>query len=234
MYLRFLQLHVREEALPDFLKFYTETVFPVLQRTDGCLFASMLRQTHEPTNVISLTVWENPEAAEVYSKSDDFRRLFETSQQYYSEAGDPENPLAEVYSAGDEKREALYRAGRDAAPNTYLRIVEMRFKPGRLQDFKDFYASHITPALLETKGCRSVLMVESAERSDEALSITVWDREEDAVRYEMSGLFDDLAAPVRDTFAGLHSWQLASPGALGAARDELEVHGYDIIAGGRL
>jgi len=234
MLLRFLQLHVREEALPDFLKFYTETVFPVLQRADGCLFACMMRPTHEPTEVVSLTVWENQETADAYNGSEDFRHLFEMSQPFYTQTDDPENPPAQFYAADDDKREALYRAGRDAAPRTYLRIVEMHFKPGRLQDFKDFYESRIIPTLAETKGCRSIFMVESVNRSDEALSITAWDREEDAVRYEMSGSFDDLAAPMRDTFAGLHSWQMSSPGALGTARDELEVHGYDIIAGGKL
>jgi heme-degrading monooxygenase HmoA len=234
MYLRFLQLHVREEALPDFLNFYTETVFPVLQRTEGCLFACMLRQANEPTEVISVTVWENRDAAETYNKSDDFHRLLGTSQQYYAQVEDPESPPAEVYTAADESRDALYQAGRDAAPNTYLRIVEIHFKPGRMQEFKDHFDARIIPALQQTKGCRSIFLVERAERSDEVLSITVWDREEDAVRYEMSGLFDDLAAPVRDTFAGLHGWQMASPGPLGTARDELEVHGYDVIAGGRL
>lgn len=234
MLLRFLQLDVREESLPDFLKFYTEDVFPVLQRTDGCLFACMLRQALDPTEVISLTVWESRETAEAYHKSEDFQRLFEISQSYYSRAADPKSPPAEFYIGDDSKRDALYMAGRDAGPHPYLRIVDMRFKPGRMQEFKDFYESRIIPTLNQTKGCRSIFLVESAEQNDEALSITVWDREEDAVRYEISGSFDDLAAPMRDTFAGLRSWQMSAPSALGAARDELEVHGYDVIAGGRM
>jgi hypothetical protein len=65
----------------------------------------------------------------------------------------------------------------------------------------------------------------------------VWDSEEDAIRYELSGAFDDLTAKVSEFFSGLYQWKLS----LGPSQDrstvtgkDLDVRGFQVVTGRRM
>jgi hypothetical protein len=65
----------------------------------------------------------------------------------------------------------------------------------------------------------------------------VWDSEEKAVRYEMSGAFDKLVDRISEFFSGLYQWKLS----LAPAREDdhisgndLDVSGFHVVTGRRL
>jgi hypothetical protein len=65
------------------------------------------------------------------------------------------------------------------------------------------------------------------------LSVTVWAREEDAVRYGLSGEFDRLTTRLKDTFSDLYQWKLALSGEEipSTADQKLDVEGYHLVVG---
>ncbi|MCK5222350.1 MAG: antibiotic biosynthesis monooxygenase, partial [Candidatus Aminicenantes bacterium] len=66
MYMQFLQLNVKPEALELSRNYYFETVLPRLHVVKGCLFAHLIQNQLERTELISMTLWEKREDAEEY------------------------------------------------------------------------------------------------------------------------------------------------------------------------
>jgi len=124
----------------------------------------------------------------------------------------------------------------DVSRHLYLRIVAIRIDPARFQELRKRYDQELVPALLETPGCRAAFLVEGIKARTRALSVTVWDSEEDAVRYELSGRFDELVGKISEFFSGLYQWKLSlsSSGLDRVSGNELEVSGYNIVTGRRL
>jgi heme-degrading monooxygenase HmoA len=250
MFMRFVRFKVKEGKHWDFAHFYEDRVIPAMQETDGCLFASLLQPSGEEDESVSMTMWRSRELAEEYEKSGLYDQLLDESDEFLAEAsewrvrlaGDPggtvpplQDPEIEAYPV----EVAGFSNGADtfSSRGIYLRIVAARVEAGKFADLKERFNDEIKPELLKTKGCRAVFLVEGIEARSRALSVTVWDSEEDAVRYEMSGSFDELTAKVSEFFSGLYQWKLSlaseGEGETVSGKD-LDVRGYQLVTGRRL
>ena len=107
-----------------------------------------------------------------------------------------------------------------------------RVQPEKWDDLIDLYESAVFPKVRSMQGCRAVFLVESMHDPDQALSVSIWNREEDAIRYEMSGTFDDLTRRLKDTLEGATKSQVTL-GPTGASTGP-PVKGYKQIVGERL
>lgn len=249
MFMRFVHLKVTEETLWEVRSFYEEKVIPTLQATDGCLFASLLQPTVEMDECVSMTLWANQELAEAYESSGSYDRLLDQSEERIAGTtewranltGDREGGPAPLYDPVVEgfpmevSSDALV-LGDDVSPHLYLRIVAVKVDPVRFEDLRQRYNHEIVPALLETPGCRAAFLVEGIKTRTRALSVTIWDSEEDAVRYQISGKFDKLVAKISEFFSGLYQWKLSlsSSGSERVSGSELDVSGYNIVTGRRV
>jgi len=250
MHLRFVHLKVKEGRFHDLRRFYDERVIPAMQATKGCLFASLLQPTDNDDEFVSMTLWSSQGRAEAYERSGLYDQLLDDSDDFLAEAsewrvhlaGDPkgevprlQDPEVEEYPV--EIAVEGQRVDETVSPHLYVRIVAVRVQAGRFDELRERYDKVVVPALLETPGCLAVFLVEGIKASSRALSVTVWDNEEKADRYEMSGAFDKLVAELSEFFSGLYQWKLS----LGSLREEdevsgrdLDVSGYRVITGRRL
>ncbi len=193
---------------------------------------------------------EDAELAEAYEKSGLYDQILDESDEYLAEAsewhvrlaGDPggtvpplQDPEIEAYPV--EVAAFSDRADQFSSRGIYLRIVAARVEQGKFDELKETYDRQIKPDLMATKGCRAVFLVEGVGASSRALSVTVWDSEEDAIRYELSGAFDENVAKVSEYFSGLYQWKLSL--ATDSRREsvsgkDLDVSGYQQVIGRRL
>ncbi len=218
MYLRFVRLHLREGAEPAFRKFYTERVQPALAEMEGCLFAGLLAPWNSEEHR-SLTLWSSPANAQAYEESGLYHQLLRECEPYLSNRTVWRVRLGDATQSGETVREippegyevagggaeqSLERAGR----SLYVRIVSVQVASERRSEFEALYRGTILPAVAAFAGCRGAFLAASARDPNEMLSITVWDREENATRYEMSGEFERLTERARATFSPLRQWQL--------------------------
>ena len=250
MYLRFVHIRVKRERMAEYRRFYDRRIITALQDTEGCLFASLLETTSQDDECVSLTLWSSPEAAEAYESSGLYDELLDESDEYLAEAsewraqltGDPgghvqrlQEPEVEAFPVEIAALEDPV-AG-DSPPQLFLRIVAVRVDPGRFEELRERYNTEVVPELLATPGCRAVFLVESLRAHARALSVTVWDSEDHALRYEMSGAFDKLTARLAPYFSGLYQWKLslapAREGDTVSGRD-LDVSGFRLVTGRRL
>ena len=250
MYMRIVNLKVKEGRMRDFARFYEDRVIPALQETGGCLYASLLRPSDDDWECISMTWWRSKEAAEEYDKGGRYDELLDESDPYLAEASEgrvqssaksPEaistlqDPEVEAYpievAAVGEVVDAV------GPHRFFVRIVSARVETGRFEELKKRYDEEVKPALMATKGCRAVFLVQNVNRRSRVLSVTLWDSEEDAIRYEISGAFDKLTARVSEFFSGLYQWKLSlSPtdDSDTVTGKHLDVRGFQVVMGRNL
>jgi heme-degrading monooxygenase HmoA len=247
MFMRFVNLKVKEGRLRDFARFYEDRVIPALQESGGCLYASLLQPSDDDQECVSLTFWRSNEAAEAYETSGVFDELLDDSDVFLAEVSKGrvqsaseqsgafpvlQDPPVEAYpvqvAAVGEVVDAV------GPQQFFVRIVSARIEAGRFEELKARYDEEIKPALMATKGCRAVFLVENVKRQSRALSVTLWDSEADAIRHELSGAFDEMVAKVSEFFSGLYQWRLS----LGSEQDrstvtgkDLSVRGFQVVTG---
>ncbi len=252
MYFRLVRLKVRPESLWAFRDYYESRILPGLASAGGCLYAALLRPVRPAEEAEaaceSLTLWESEERADAYVDSGRYDELLDGADPFLAgttiwsadltrlEVGDRpplHDPKVETGSV-----EALREAddGR-RLPALFLRIVEHRVEPGSMAALERAWGEEVAPGLLATPGCLAAYLVEGLRGSAQALSLTFWSDEESAVRYELSGRFDELAGKLAPYLSGLYRWRLAL-GPDGAARDlrgrDLAVSSFHVVVGRRL
>jgi heme-degrading monooxygenase HmoA len=118
--------------------------------------------------------------------------------------------------------------------NMYLRIVSVKLKPGKLEEYKRVYESEIIPALRATKGCRHAYLTTPKTGDNEAISVTLWDSKVDADAYEQSGLFRQLLEKTKHLYSELFQWKMHLDNlhrGQAATSEDLQVHGYTVVTG---
>jgi len=251
MHMRFVRMKIKEDKSWTAQQFYRERVLPQLEATEGCLFAGFLQGTIHAGDCMSMTVWDHAASAAEYEKSGLFDRLLDESDEMLQEAQEwsadvPGSEGAVVFSgmepevqagtiAGAADEEVLDQAG---SGRVFVRLVSVRLRPGAFEEFARRYEDEIRPALVDVPGCLDAFAVEGADDSNNVLSVTFWAREDDAVRYGLSGEYERLTQRLSDTFSDLYHWNpMLSDGAnsgTGIGRRSPDVDGYHLVVGGRL
>ena len=252
MHMRFVRLKIKEEKIWDAQKFYEDRVFPQLEQTDGCLFASLLQGTIHGDDYISMTVWTSAEAAGKYEHGGVFDRLLDESDELLQEAEEWVTDLAGRGGCGGLHRDrtrgrnlGLGRRCRRAGPGqgsvegrVFVRMVAARLRRGAFDEFERRFDDEVRPALAKTPGCLGAFLVAGAGDQTRILSVTMWAREEDAVRYGLSGEFERLTVRLKDTFSDLYQWNIALSGdpasAASTSSRGLDVEGYQLVVGRKL
>jgi len=61
LFLRMLKLKLHPEFVGLMREFYTGRVLPALRDVPGCRFGGLLQSRIQPTEVVSMTIWDSPE-----------------------------------------------------------------------------------------------------------------------------------------------------------------------------
>jgi quinol monooxygenase YgiN len=248
MYMRLVQMQVKKDSIDKLSKRYTEEVIPRLGRTDGCRFAGLVQSAGSLDECMSLTLWESASAAEAYVESGTYAELLDSLSPYLAETSEwkvkltedqrieyvpvAEEPAVKAYNVTLAQGDPGMAAANPAA--LYVRVLSVRLKPDGMEEFRKIYEREILPALYETSGCRYAYLTEDAAKPDEALSLTVWNRKEDADEYERSGRFGLLVKKISHLLAGLYQWKMSlgkETGRSAVTSEDMTKEGYQIIIG---
>ena len=156
----------------------------------------------------------------------------ELTYEYEEEA---KGPLVEAFRVKSGDRKSL--PDKEQTPRLYVRLVAAKIKQGKTKELEERYQEEILPALQSVEGFRGGFLVEGFQNPGNCVSITIWDREEDAIRYELSGLFEELAGKVSDLLSSTHQWRMSltsTARADKAVSDDLTVTGYHVVAGNKM
>jgi heme-degrading monooxygenase HmoA len=250
MYLRLVRLRLKDGSLWPFRRYWEENILPALAGADGCLYAALLQATSGAAEVAcdSLTLWESAAHADAYVESGLYDELLDGADPFLAAATEwradlPPLRPGERPPLPDPEVETYPVALARQAPGSaetgavFLRIVDVRVDPSRFEDAKAAFEASVVPELLATPGCRAAFVLEGLRGRSQALSVTFWDDEASAVRYEASGRFDDFVARMSPYFSGLYQWRLSlapAGGGRGVTGTDLDVTRYRVLSGRRI
>jgi quinol monooxygenase YgiN len=246
--MRLLQLQLEPDHINQFKDFYENTVFPQLQEMPGCLFAGLIKSKPEENEFISLTFWKEQAQVENYEKSGIFEKLFEQAKPFMSESAEWKMQLSkdmklEYVQTSEEPKIKKYTVAvqnQDTEKiiiqpsEMFVRIVSLKVQEDKLEEFKQLYQKVIIPTLKTVEGCRYAFLTESVSELNEFISVTIWNKKEDAGKYEASGKFNELVDKIKHTLSQFYLWKMALEkdySAKVATTDDLKVDRYDIISG---
>ncbi|MEN8152871.1 MAG: antibiotic biosynthesis monooxygenase [Acidobacteriota bacterium] len=250
MYMRFLQLNVRPEALELSRNYYRETVLPRLHAVKGCLFAHLIQDQVKKTELISMTLWEKKEDAEEYQNSPVFKQLMAEFSPYLDESNEWKIQLSDKmeleYKPVSEEpviqsfpvfvQENLKLSVTSKSSPMYVRILSHKLQKGKLKEFEKLYKTEVIPALQKTEGCLYAYLMENLKDGEEVISVTIWENGQAAEEYEKSGTFNSLTDKIKHTFSRLYQWKMElskEPERKAVTSDDTSLSKYTIVTGKR-
>jgi len=247
MFMRMLQVKIKQEELPGFIRLYEERIIPALEQVGGCVYACLMRSVHQADQGISMTLWRSENDAVQYEQSGLFAQLLTEARPFFAESSEwkleltkdftleytpaSAEPIVKTYSIATSSGSTLSSIGTKHRP--FLRIVSLHIKPGKLEEYKDLYQKEILPALLATNGCQFSCLSTPTNDSNEAISVTLWNSRAEAEEYERTGTFDQLLRNISHTLSDLSQLKMQSVGTRlpSVTSEDVEIDGYQLIVG---
>lgn len=248
MYLRIERLHLREGSEAELGQFFREEALPILGRTPGCRFAALFAPW-QATEHLALTLWSGDDRARAFERSaiyqfylgrvgpllDQALDALETIDPDSQATVDPNEtfsalaarlPIA-AFRIDDASAFAAFTA---EVPARFVRVTDVRLDPLRVEEFRSAWQQSIAPEIAQQPGAAGVLLAERVGDPSDLRSISIWDREESAVRYELSGTSKRVTEGVAPLLSPLYDWRLTPPEGTPLGRRELEVRSYTLVA----
>ena len=85
LYVRIVSINIKPGMLEEFARRYNTEILPVLHQVEGCIYAFLTEGIQERNEIISVTIWGNKGAADVYEASGLFSKLTKKVQHTFSE-----------------------------------------------------------------------------------------------------------------------------------------------------
>ncbi|HSD64377.1 MAG TPA: antibiotic biosynthesis monooxygenase [Ignavibacteriaceae bacterium] len=245
MFMRFVQLNVDSQKIPDFRRVYSEDVIQALQKIPGCRFVGLIESGSDKTEFISMTLWDKQEQAEDYEKKGIYADLLEKIKPFLRNSSEwkiqlsekleleykevVEEPVIKRYSVQTQLNSVDRIDSR-----LYVRIVSLSIQKGKEKEFKQIYTDEIIPELLSTQGCQYAYLTQSLQDPDSFISVTIWDSKEDAELYESTGKFKELVDKASHTFSQFYRWKMALEKDYNAnirTSEDMKIDSYNLVTG---
>ena len=250
MYLRLVHFRIKPTTWAQLRHHYDERVIPTLQTIEGCQYACLTQSIQHLDEGLSMTLWESPTHADAYERSGTYQELVREATPFFAESSEwrvqlsdelqveyepvPEEPTVQAYTVAAPLDAEI--PGPEQSKAMALRVLSVHIQPGTMDEFRHLYLTEILPALRAVKGCRYAYLTENLEAGHQVISLTIWESQEDAERYERSGLFEILLSKVQHTFSELYQWKLGLAHTFGGqlrTSEDLAVASYTIVTGRR-
>lgn len=243
MFMRTVKMHVKPDELHEFKAAYAGQVLNAFATTKGCRYGALLQSTHNPEECVSLTFWTNEQDAVTYERSGEYDRLVRILAPHFSESSELQIRLTKdlklEYASGTEQPEVrtfeVASEEESSDPGEiFLRMVSLKFKTEKVNEFKKHYTESVIPVLRGVHGCRRAFLAAPADNPNELISVTEWESEQAAVEYEHGGQFDALLESQRPFFSGLYDWAVTRQKKTRhkvATSEDVTVDHYHVLVG---
>src|SRR5436190_23839427 len=82
-----------------------------------------------------------------------------------------------------------------------VRLTYLGFLLGKADEAKKIYINEVVHVVKQQKGNLDCRLLEPVNKTDDFISMTVWETEEDANAYHTSGVYKQLVEKVRATYS---------------------------------
>ncbi len=244
MFMRTVKMHVRSDDVAPFARTYENAVLPVFANIAGCRSAVLMQSTREPEECVSLTFWRSDEDIMHFEQSGRYDKLVSVLRPYFIDSYELQVRLTEdlklSYGSSNEPEVRRYEAsviqGETSTDAIIVRMVSLKFRHEKMDDFRRHYYADVVPALRQLHGCRLAFLAAPADSDNELISVTEWESEEAAQAYEHGGRFDALLSSQKEYFPPLVSMSIDESRrshARTATSDDVTVDKHRVLVGRR-
>ena len=242
MFMRTVKMFVKQNEIDRFSAAYEERVLGAFAKVKGCRYAALMQSTHNPEECISLTFWTSEAEARSYEESGEYEKLVGLVSPHFSESSELQIRLTKdlkieyASSKEPEVRKFALDSHQDSKSTGefFLRMVSLKFKEGKVGEFKKHYEEKVIPLLRSVKGCRRAFLAAPADNPNELISVTEWENEKAAQEYEHGGQFDAILESQRHFFSGLYDWgktRQKETGSKVATSEDVTVDHHHVLVG---
>lgn len=246
--MRLVEAVVQDGKGPALESVYQDSVIPVLEKTDGCIFAGLLQSVSNSGQYASLTLWLSEKSIQNYNESGSFEKNLEYVRPFLEESTEwkiqlskesaieyvpvKQEPVVKSYPVESDDENLSEKIDGE---RKYLRVLSLKVKAGREKEFKQIYKNDIQKVLRETPGCRFSFLVDNSSGENEFLSLTIWDDLESVKLYEDEGEFSNLLKLLSHTLAELYQWKMAleskSKSKYSVTSKDLDISKFTMVTG---
>lgn len=214
MFMRTVKMFVKLDEIEAFRTAYQDKILTAFAKIKGCRSAVLMQSTHNPEECVSLTFWTSDKDARAFEESGTYDDLVKVLSPHFSEAYEMQIRLTKdlrlEYSSTNEPEVRRYQVeshpGTESSGEIYLRMVSLKFKEGKVDEFKKHYEEKVIPLLRSVKGCKTAFLAAPSDSPNELISVTEWEDEKAAQEYEHGGQFDAILESQREFFPGVYDW----------------------------
>lgn len=219
MFLRMVTHAIRSAETEQMAELYHRTVITALRTTPGCVFASLLQNTVNTQECISLTLWNTPKDSYDYEESGLFRQLVNTLRPFFLESNEwkleltddlsleytpiPSEPTVERFSDPDEGTGRI--AAMKASPYA-VQILTLSVQEDKIQDFRAIFSSDIHPKFKKHKGFVDLILV---RQQREFHIISFWDERVDIQSASGMHSINDLVKSIYSILPSFIRWKVS-------------------------
>jgi len=172
MFLRMVTHIIRAEESEQNARVYADSILSALRSTPGCAFASLLQNTQNAQECISLTIWNSRKESNEYEESGLYRKLVDELRPFFAESTEWKLELSENLSLEytpvkveptverfDDSVAGSDNISRLKAKPFAAHILEVTVKEDQSSAFETMFASDIHPKYQAHKGFIDLVLV---------------------------------------------------------------------------
>jgi quinol monooxygenase YgiN len=85
MFLRIVSLKIQPGKMDEFKKLYSDIVIPSFKKAPGCRNAFLTQSISEDSDFISVSIWENKDAAVAHETSKEYNEMIDKVKHTFSQ-----------------------------------------------------------------------------------------------------------------------------------------------------
>ena len=114
----------------------------------------------------------------------------------------------------------------------FMRLFQLNIQSRYSRNFKQFYELTIIPKLKEMPGCKYAALIESGLNDNEFISLTLWDKQDQAESYEKGDVFIELNERINSYLSDSAEWKVQLSENLELeykpSKEEPVIHKYNV------
>lgn len=224
MFLRLVTHAVRPDESEHMAETYRRTVLSALNATKGCVFASLLQNTADLQECISMTMWDSRQDSIDYEESGLYRQLVDALRPHFVESNEYKlelsadlsleytpvlsEPVVERFDASDAVSKIII--AKKAAPFA-VQILTLSVQQEKIDEFEKIFAGDIYPKYRKHKGFIDLVAL---RQQREYHIISFWDETVDLQSSSGIHSINELLSSIYKILPPTIQWKVAKKGSI--------------------
>jgi heme-degrading monooxygenase HmoA len=242
MFLRMVTHAVQSEKQLEFAAAYERTILTALRSTSGCVFASLLQNTRNTRECISLTIWKSQQEALEYEESGLYRQLVDSIRSFFVETNEWKLELSEDLSLEytpirteptiarfDESVTGSDEIARLKVKPFAVQILTLTVQEDQLHTFENIFAADIQPRYKTHKGFLDLILL---RQDREYYIVSFWDETVDIQSSSGIHSIDQLLESIYRVLPSFIQWRVShgSAARISASSEDIKTTVHRCLA----